>query len=87
VWDIVAVVRLMRFVCVEMLGIGRMGLRGLIGHRLVQDEKRMMVTGLVARWVIDVQRMEHEPRPWLGESRADPPPPEPSESHTGDGGE
>ena len=50
---------------------------------------------LVTRWVfvretgqvMGVQRMGPEPRPWLGESRADPPPQEPSESHTGDGGE
>ena len=48
---------------------------------------------LVTRWVLvretgqvmGAQRMGHEPRPGLGETRADPPP-EPSKVHTGDGG-
>ena len=79
-------------VIVEMLGIGQMGLRGRIGHRLVQGETLRMMVRLAelvreTGQVTGVQRMGLEPRPWLGESRADPPPPEPSESHTGDGGE
>ena len=69
----VAMELLMRFVEVKMLGIGRMGLRGRMGHRLVQEEKlRMMVRQmLVTRWVLvretgqvmGVQRMGLEPRP------------------------
>ena len=96
-WNTAEAEMLMRLVGVEMLGIGQMGHKGLIGHRLVQVEKlRILVRQmLVTRWVLVretgqvmvVQRMGLEPRPWLGESRADPPPPEPSESHTGDGGE
>ena len=58
-----------------------MGLRGLIGHRLVQEELLRMLVRLVVlvretEQVMVVQRMGHEPRPRLGESRADPPPPE-----------
>ena len=86
-WNTPALVMLMRLVGVEMPGIGRMRHRGLIGHRLVQEEKLRMLVRLmlVTRWVfvretgqvMGVQRMGPEPRPWLGESRADPPPPEP----------
>ena len=59
-----------------------MGLRGLIGHRLVQEELLRMLVRLVVlvretEQVMVVQRMGLEPRPRLGESRADPPPPEP----------
>ena len=89
------------FVIVERQGIGRMGLRGRIGNRLVQEERLrmlvrlMLVALLVTRRVLvretgqvmDVQSMGQEPRPGLGETRADPPPPEPTESLTGDGGE
>jgi len=54
VWNTVAVEMLMRLVCFEMLEIGLMGLRGLIGLRLVQVEKlRMLVRQmLVTRWVL-----------------------------------
>ena len=87
---VVLAIRLL--VIVEMPGIGQMGHRGLIVHRLVQVEKLRMVSRLVVLvsetgQVMVVQRMGMEPRPGLGESRADPPPPEPSQSHTGDGGE
>ena len=82
-----------RLVNFEVLGIGRMGRRGRIGHGLVQEEKlRMLVSqrldavlvtlqGLVRETGqgIDVQRMGQEPRPGLGETRADQSPPEPSE--------
>lgn len=92
-WNTVAMVMLMWLVGVEMLEIGLMGLRGLIGHRLVQVEKlRMLVRQmLVTRWVLvretgqvmGVQRMGHEPRPGFGESRADPPAGYPSQSGRG----
>ena len=78
---------LMLLVGVKMLGIGRMELRGRMGHRLAQDEKRRMLSRqmLVTRWVlvretgwvIVVQRMGRSRDRRLGESRADPPPPEP----------
>ena len=72
----------MRLVGVEMLGIGHMGHRGRMGHRLVQGETLRMMVRLTELFsetgqVMVVQRMGMEPRPWLGESRADPPPPEP----------
>ena len=77
-WNTVAVEMRMRLVGVEMLGIGRMGLRGRIGHELVQEEKlRMLVSQmldavLVTRRVLVrekgevmvVQNMGLEPRPW-----------------------
>ena len=73
-WNTAAVEMLMRLVEVEMLGIGRMGHRGLIGHRLVQEEKLKMLVWLVVlitRRVFvgetkrggDVQRMGLETRP------------------------
>ena len=59
---------------VEVLGVGRMGLRGRIGHRLVYVEKLKMLVWLemlVTRRVLvretgqvmGVQRMGCEPRP------------------------
>ena len=83
-WNTAAVEMLMRLVEVEMLGIGRMGHRGLMGHRLVQDEKRMMVTRLVARLVMVVQSMgAGDETTGLGEARADPPAGYPSQSGRG----
>ena len=90
-WNTVAVEMLMRFVCFEMLGIGRMGLRGRLGRRMVKEEKLRMLVWLdvlVTRRVLVretgeelvFQRMGLEPRPGLGESRADPPPPETARS-------
>jgi hypothetical protein len=55
-------------VAVEMLGIGRMGLRGRIGHRLVQEKLKMLVTRRVlvreTGQGMVVQRMGMEPIPW-----------------------
>jgi len=53
----------------KRLGIGPMGLRGRIGHRLVQEENlRMLVTRRVLvreiGKVMVVQSMGLEPRPW-----------------------
>ena len=89
-WNTAALEMLMRLVGVEMLGIGHKGHRGRMGHRLVQGETLRMMVRLTELFsetgqVMVVQRMGMEPRPWLGETRADPPPPEPTESHTGEG--
>ena len=97
-WNTVAVEMRMWLLEVEMLGIGRMGVSGRIGHRRELRKQRVLVRQvlvavLVTRLVsvretgqvMVVQRMGVEPRPWLGETRADPPPPEPTESHTGEG--
>ena len=73
-WNTAAVEMLMRLVEGEMLGIGRMGHRGLIGHRLVQEEKLKMLVWLVVlitrrvlvgetKRGVYVQRMGLEPRP------------------------
>ena len=75
-----------RLLIFERQGMGRMGLRGRIGHRLVQKKKLMVVVRETGQ-VMGVQRMGLEPRRGLGDTRADPPPAEPAESHTGDGGE
>ena len=73
---------------VEALGIGLMGLRGRIGHRMVQEE---MLVVLVTRGCL----LEKRERSWffnawgwsrdrgLGESRADPPAGYPSQSGRG----
>ena len=63
---------------------GRMGLRGRIGHGMAYDEKLRM---LAIRWVLVgetgqvmvVRLIGWEPRPGLGETRADPPPQEPAD--------
>ena len=66
------------------LEMGLMGHRGLIGHRLVQDDKlrlllrlwQLVIRRMLVRengQLICVQRMWQEPRPGLGGTRADAP--------------
>ena len=94
-WNTVAMVMLMWHLVVEMLGIGRMGLRGRIGRRMVKVEKLRMLVWLdvlVARWVLVsetgqvtfVQRIGREQRPGLarrGQTRQ--PVPEPIRARAG----
>jgi len=75
VWNTAAVEMLIRFVVVKVLGIGRMGRRGLIGRRMVKEEKLRMLVWLdvlVTRRVLVRETGEElvfqltglEPRPW-----------------------
>jgi hypothetical protein len=96
VWNTVAMVMLMRHVGVGVLGIGRMGLRGRMGQRLVQEEKRRMLVRqmLVTRRVLVsetgqvtvVQSMGLEPRPWARRVEGRPASrlPEPSRARAGE---
>jgi hypothetical protein len=78
----------------EVRGIGRMGLRGRIGHGFVKEMKLRLLVWLVVpiarhmragekKRAVDVQSMGPESRPWLGETRADPPAGYPSQSGRG----
>ena len=76
------------FVIIEVQGIGQMGHRGRIGHGMAYDEKLRM---LAIRWVLVgetgqamvVRLIGWEPRPGLGETRADPPAGYPSQAGRG----